>query len=588
MSEPAPVPQEILDRLARLEAQVGWLVQRAQAMEATSPGAAPAPRPAVPRPVPPPRIPLPAVQPSKPINPIVWIAGAGAALFLIGAAFFLHWSIQRGWLGPELRFLMGLAGGGALAVLAARLMLKENPRLGVALLLAGLGTLVFTFRWGAFEYRFFPPPLGFAATFVCVALAGGLGARVKSGAALTVALVTGLLAPLVFSQGGQHQVALAVYLAVLMGSALAVPYLAGIGARWHGARWVALTGTWILLSVAAFTVSSGDAGLLLALLVLHLLLAGLWVWLPGQAEPQPSAPTTLWFTVSVTFTGLAAYLWRQELDWTPEAFAVPVLGLAALNLALVKPLRVRLGGRQADLGLLALAAGHLALAVPIALAWRWVGPLWACFALALAWAAGYAEEHGAWDADEVKALRRLAFALACAATLRWMVHGVDVWDFGYLIHRGTTLTPFFNSRFAEGALAAAAWGLLMRGGGAWRVLGFLGLQGVGGLTLSLELAHLVRVTGGTVRTASIVLTLAWALLGALQWLRSLRGEEGALGLAAAGYTWLGLASFKLIVADLAHADTPTKALAFLGVGGIFLAAALVGNKVRGGRDGETE
>ncbi len=586
MTEPPPAPQEILDRLAKLEAQVAWLVQRAQGASSPEPaGPAPVPRPPLPRPVAPPRMPVPPVAAPKPPNPIVWIAGAGAALFLVGAAFFLHWSIQRGWLGPELRFLMGLAGGGALTALAARLMLRDSRNLGVALLLAGLGTLTFAFRWGAFTAHFFPPLLGFVATFACVLLAGGLGARARCGGALTVAVATGLAAPLVFSQGGDHQVALAVYLLVLLGAATVVPYAARLGARWHGARWVAVAGTWALLASACFTVTAGDAGILLGLLVLHLLAAGIWIWLPGQGEAAPSAPTTLWFGACMAFTGLAAYLWRSELHWMPEAYALPVLGLAALNLALVKPLRVRMGSRQADLGLLALAAGHLALAVPIALAWRWVGPLWACFALALAWAADYGEHRTAWDADEIAALRRLAAALATAAALRWLVHGVEVWDFGFLGSRGSSLLPFLNSRFAEGAMAAAAWALIARGGGGWRVLGFLGLQGIGGLTLSLELAHLVRYAGGTVRSASIALTLAWALLGALQWLTGLRDRDDARAFAAAGYAWLGLASFKVVFLDLSGADTPLKALAFLGVGGIFLAAALVGNRVRGRREG---
>ena len=368
MTEPTPAPQEILDRLAKLEAQVAWLVQRAQGASSPEPaGPVPVPRPPLPRPVVPPRMPVPPVAVPKPPNPIVWIAGAGAALFLVGAAFFLHWSIQRGWLGPELRFLMGLAGGGALTALAARLMLRDSRNLGVALLLAGLGTLTFAFRWGAFTAHFFPPLLGFVATFACVLLAGGLGARARCGGALTVAVATGLAAPLVFSQGGDHQVALAVYLLVLLGAATVVPYAARLGARWHGARWVAVAGTWALLASACFTVTTGDAGILLGLLVLHLLAAGIWIWLPGQGEAAPSAPTTLWFGACMAFTGLAAYLWRSELHWMPEAYALPVLGLAALNLALVKPLRVRMGSRQADLGLLALAAGHLALAVPIAL-----------------------------------------------------------------------------------------------------------------------------------------------------------------------------------------------------------------------------
>ncbi len=579
MSDPEPVSPEVLERLARLEGQVAWITEQLRAPQNVS-------QPSVP---PPPRPPLPRREPPaarKPLNPIVWVAGAGSAIFLIGAAFFLHWSIQRGWIGPELRFLLGLLAGGGLSLLAARLMLGDSAKLGVAVLLAGLGTLTFTFRWGAFEYHFFPPLLGFAATFLCTLVAGGLGARAKSGGALSVALITGLLAPLVFSQGGHHEVALAIYLAVLMASALAVPYLARIGARWGAPRWIAILGTWILLSVACSEVQSAYAAPLFALLILHYLLAGLWIWLPGQGEERPGTPTLLWFLVSLITTSLAWLLWK-ELAWTAEWFAAPVLLFAALNLAIVKPLRERLGSRQADLGLLVLAAGHLALAVPVALAWRWVGPVWGLFALLLAWGAGEAKAHAEWDEAEVKALTWMALTMALAATLRWMVHGVDVWGFGYASGYGqASLTPFLNSRFAEGLLTALAWGLLARREGFPRILGLVGLEGVGLLTLSLELAHLVTWMGGTHRSASVVLTLCWAIGGALQWLGSLSGDRQDLrtALAAAGYTWLGLASLKLLTVDLEHADTPMKALAFLGVGTVILAAALVGNRVRGSRE----
>jgi uncharacterized membrane protein len=46
----------------------------------------------------------------------------------------------------------------------------------------------------------------------------------------------------------------------------------------------------------------------------------------------------------------------------------------------------------------------------------------------------------------------------------------------------------------------------------------------------------------------------------------------------AGYVWMGLASLKLIAADLANANTPLRALAFLGVGGIGMAAAILANR----------
>ena len=564
---------DLAGRVARLEAQVAWLLQRQQAATpppAAIPAATSAPVPAMARP-------RPAAAPRKAISPVVWIAGGGASIFLVGAIFFFRWAIQQGWLGAELRFLLGLLAGGAIAALAAKMILNGNRRLGVALLLAGLGTLQFTFRAGAMAYHFYPAALGLAAAALVTLVAGGLAARGRSGGALTVALISGLAAPLVFSQGGHHEVALALYLAVLMAAALAVPYLSGAGGAWHGARWTALLGVWILLLPACADVLKAGAPMLAALLALHLLLAGLWAWLPGREE-LPGTPTVLWLIASILATSYGWLLWKA-LGLAPEVFAGPVLAVATLNLALVKPLRARLGSRRADWGLLALAVGHLALAVPVALAWRWVGPLWGAFALGLAWASLRAEEGD--FAEEAAALRWLAAGLALLTTLRWAFHGLD----GYFAHGGAP-APFLNTAFAEGALAAAAWWMLTRRGGALGLIAFLALEVTANVTLALEAARAVQwfqtprpLGWGPSRAASIAMTLVWALSGAWQWMRGLGQREGArTALLAAGYGWMGIASIKLIAADLDHADTPLRALAFLGVGAIGMAAAILAQR----------
>jgi hypothetical protein len=558
--------------------------------------------------------------PRKEHSPVVWIAGIAAAIFLVGTIFFFRWAIQQGWVGAESRFVLGLLVGGGITAFAAKLILGDSRRLGVALLLAGLGTLQFTFRAGAMEYHFYAAPLGLVATALVTLVAGALAAGGRSGSALTVALISGLVAPLVFSQGGHHEVALAVYLAVLMAAALAVPYLARTGGAWHGARWTALVGVWLLLLPACGDVLKADAGLLAPLLVLHLLLAGLWAWLPGTDE-TPGTPTVLWLVASILATTFGWLLWKR-LALTPETFALPVLGAAAWNLALVQPLRKRLGSRRADWGLLALIAGHLALAVPVALAWAWVGPLWGAFALGLAWASLKAEASA--FAEEAAALRWLAAALALVTTLRWAFHGFDSIAF-----HSHGLAPFFNTVCAEGALAAAAWWLLTmppeRGdrpagasasplapadgsgqarptrprGGPLGVIAFLALELTANVTLAFEAARLVQwfqtpthlghvgYVGyeryGPSRAASIAMTLVWALSGAWQWMRGLGQRDGARrALMIAGYVWMGLASFKLIVSDLAGADTPLRALAFLGVGGIGMAAAILANRKRTG------
>jgi hypothetical protein len=240
-------------------------------------------------------------------------------------------------------------------------------------------------------------------------------------------------------------------------------------------------------------------------------------------------------------------------------------------------------GRRADWGLLALAAGHLALAVPVALAWSWVGPLWGAFALGLAWASLKAEEGD--FAEEATALRWLAAALALLTTLRWAFHGLEgIFSFG------GPPTPFLNSGFAEGALASAAWWMLTRRGGPLGIIAFLALEVTANLTLAFEAARLVQWLQGTghrvygfSRPASITMTLVWALSGASQWMHGL-GQQARVRQAfmIAGYAWMGLASLKLIAVDLDQADTPLRALAFLGVGGIGMAAAILANRKRTG------
>jgi len=554
---------ELAARVARLEVEVARLAEQLKAREIPS---GPQPAPAAPWRPPAPARPLLRAR----LNPVVLVAAVGAACFLAGAVFFLHLAIQRGWIGPEMRWLMGILAGGGLAVLGGRQVFRDGPALGACLLGAGLGTLLFTLYTGAFNYLFYPAPLGLAGAAMATLVAGALAARARSGAALGVALLAGLAAPPLFSQGGHHEVALAGYLAVLLAAATLVPYLARTGARWLLVRWLALAGVWGLLATAAFQVQPADAGVFLGLLVLHYLLTALWVWLPGQAEPRPAGTTLLWVSATLALTGLLWACWLS-LGWLREAYAGPVGAIALGNLLLVKPLRTRLGGRQADLGLLALAGVHLALLVPVALAWRWVGPVWGLYAVGLAWATGYAADHPGWEADEVRALTLLAWGMALLATLRWGFHLDAAWA-------GAPL-PFLNLDCAEGLLAAAGWAMLARRPGRPGQLAFLGLECVGNLTLALELGRAVRLFEP--RAEAITLTLVLAASGACQWVLGLRaGPALARPLTLAGYGWLAVASVKLILFDLDRAGTPLRALALLGAGGIFLAAALIGNKRR--------
>ncbi len=598
-----PEGSDLSERVKKLEDQVAWLTAQAQIHPPTA--AEPMGVPPLPmqRPGPPPRPVRPVVppRPAKPpteTNPMLWIGGIGAGIILLGTIFFLGWTIQQGYLTPGPRLLLGLLAGSAMSAGAATMILKGTRKLGVCVLAAGLGTLLLTLYYGTSTA---PPLLSASLGFVGIGLAimfgGGLAAKAKSGGALVVALLTAFLAPIAFSQGGHHEVALTIYLAVLMAAALAVPYLAKVGAQWGVARWVAIAGLWSMLAAAALSATSDDAFTMLLLLGFHAVLAGLWIWLPGQAEIKPRTPTILWFLVSLALTSLAWALWKR-LGWTPEWFAGPVLLFAAVNLGMVQPLRGRLESKQADLGLLVLAAGHLALAIPIALHWKWVGPMWGAFALGLAWAAGRAEGMQDWEDSEIASLRRLAFGMAVLASIRWFVGSADVWQHTFSYYRTAGGTPVLNGVFAEGILVSAAWLLMARrkAAGAMALLAFMALEITANLTLALEAARIVHAIqasglptyseyGGyylETRGASVAITLVWALSGALQWLRSFAmDDKGARrALSIGGYVWLAVASLKLLSVDTSHANTGIRALAFLAVGGIFLGVAILANRMK--------
>lgn len=575
--------KELSERVARLEADVAWLVhQTSQHSGAVSRTdlAAVAPPPAVQTvpsaPVTKPKTPKKA---REPIAPAVWIAGVGALIFLAGVVFFFRWAIQQGWIGPELRVGLGILAGAALSAYAARQLLREHTRLGVALLIAGLGTLHFTFRVGTVDYHLYGSSFGFAAAAAITLAAGALATRAGSGGALTVSLLSAFATPIIFGPDGHRELSFATYLAVVMAATLGATFVTGKGARWHITRWIAVLGTWLLLLPAAMEVRQADAAWFLLLLVVHLLLSGLWAWLPWSTE-LPGTASALWIAASVFVISHGWLVWRT-LALPGRVFSIPIIVAAGLNLALLGPIRARLGSRRADWALLSLALGYLALAAPVALSWRWAGAYWGVFAAALAWSARKAEGND-FIADATM-LRGLAAAMAALTTLRWSIDGT----FGFSVSGGGT--PIMNPSFAAGALASLTWFLLVR---VERLplasLVFAAFEYSANLTLGFEGARIVQwlyppleLSSGPSFAASIVITLIWAISGACQWMWGLPQQtRQQRAVIVAGYVWMAMSGFKLVASDLDRADTPLRALAFLGVGAIGMLAAMLASRWR--------
>jgi len=499
----------------------------------------------------------------------VWVAGAGAVIFLIGAIYGLTVSIQRGWISPPMRVGAGLLTGVAAGLAAVRLLWRERRELGVTLLAVAAGTWTFSLYFGAKSAHMFPLGLGFGGAAVATLLAGAIAARVRSDGAMAVALAVGLVAPLAFSDGTGTLPGLLAYLGGLLAAQLVAHYATGSGADWTLSRLLGSAGIWSVTLVGATEARLADTPLSFGAVVLLLGLGLVLAWLPRHRSP-PLKPVA----ISVLVLAVAALaLWQvwRRAHLEREFFSVVLVGLAALCLALVVAWR-RSGRTLNEMPLVLLASTFGLVAVPMAVDWRWVTLAWSAAALALAWGARL--KSGVARDDS---LSLGAGVVTTAATAVWFARALWQRDSDMI---------FLNPVFAGAVLTTAAWAVLMTVPGQVRLLAFAAMQAVGINAIAWELSRAIGpVTGDevTLPLGALLATLTYAASGAGLWLRGVLYEEvaqRAKALRIAGYGWLAVAAVKLLGYDLSNRDLLFRAIAALGVGAVFIGAALWADRHR--------
>jgi uncharacterized membrane protein len=159
-----------------------------------------------------------------------WIAGVFLA---IGAIFFLRYSIDRGWLSPEVRMVMGFAAGVGLIVLCELKAARRYPVTANALDAAGIAILFSTFFAGHALWHLIATVTAFTLMALVTALAVMLSLRRDSVFIALLGLIGGFATPALLATGEDHPVGLFGYLLLLNA----------------GLAWVAYRKKWAFLSV---------------------------------------------------------------------------------------------------------------------------------------------------------------------------------------------------------------------------------------------------------------------------------------------------------------------------------------------------
>jgi uncharacterized membrane protein len=454
-----------------------------------------------------------------------WIAWAGAIVLFVGVAFFLKYAFDNGLIGPTGQIVIGILAGIAFLVAGSRFISKGWRVFGQTIIGLGLAILYATFfaAFAAYEERVMSQTVAFGC-MVAVTAAGVALAILHDGLPMALlAVLGGILTPMLLSTGKDARDALFTYLLLLDLGVLAVAFFRG----WRLLDALALAGTFVLYG-GWYVQFYKPAAMAPAL-----------AWLGGFYAVFLALPFVYHlvrrkrFTIERFIMALAnaAFAFGFAWDMLHRDYAFSLgfvaLGMAAAYLALGSIIRRRLPEDTPMLfGAIALTVTLLTLAVPlqlhangVLLAWAMEGPILAYL--------GYRFRY--------PPVRAFAAAVLVVAVGR-LFFSDDTWP----LHAGSYVLVL-NRRFLTAMMVPLAMGLyaavhqwqrkdsttLDR---AMKLAGAL-LAGLLALVIAtVELGDWMQEIHGDLAAVSGV-TALWAL-GAAGYLLA-----GRMARASAGWTW---------------------------------------------------
>jgi uncharacterized membrane protein len=166
---------------------------------------------------------------------LAWVGGAAVVL---GAIFFLSLAFSRGWIGPEMRVAMGLAGGAIAIGLGAWMFGRRQEQLGHVLIAVGLGIVSLALFAGTRLYGIITPEVALLGSFVTAMAVAAIAVRVNSEAVAIYGLVAVVAAPPV------------------LGAPANLTTVAFLGVTLVGTTAIALARSWRWLPPVAFTITA--------------------------------------------------------------------------------------------------------------------------------------------------------------------------------------------------------------------------------------------------------------------------------------------------------------------------------------------
>ena len=458
-----------------------------------------------PPPFPPPFEPAPAIAapPAVPkvgleqrlgARAFIWI---GAITLALAAVFLVRYSIEEGYLSPEVRVILAVLFGFALIGGAERIRPRDE-RVAQAMAAAGVAALYGALFAAVALYGMISKPMAGIGAGALTAVAIGVSLRHGPFVA-ALAFVGGFLSPALIGSDNPNTPVLFGYLLAIAAGTLAVIRHRG----WWMLGWGVLAGS--SLWVIAWMVMEGDGLVWVGIFLVAT--AALFVW--AAWRNPPTTTPLVWTALALTGVLLVAIVeqdyGRQGVGW----FALALHGAGLYALARWRPRFQFVAAIAPALSLLALALWW-ARTGGIGSNWEadrfaWLtilmGGIYAAGAFALMWNAG---RPGFWAALSVGAA--LSHFLLCWYVLRFAVNGTP-WG---LISLGLAVP------FLVGAERLVQWRGRMAG--ATEALGFLaaGVSFFIAAAIPLELERHWITVAYAIELTAVAWIAAWLDLWAMR------------------------------------------------------------------------
>jgi uncharacterized membrane protein len=359
-----------------------------------------------------------------------WTTWVGVIAILFAASFFVKWSIENDLIGPRARLGLGMSAG--ITLLAAGLALhrrRDVPYLSEGLSGLGLGLCYLSLYAGFAYYGLLPAGAAFGLMFIVTVLGSGVAVVSERQVTAVLALLGGLLTPVLLAQPAPNERVLLGYLVVLDLLVLAIARFR----TWTALNRLAWAGTVLLL--APTFVRYADAPYPVARLVLLSALFLLFLLTPLARAWGHRARIDEVDLLFVAGTA-AGYFWAVYVTleaWWPLLEAPAAIALAILYTVLAGFYRRRVPDDDETVGvLMGVACVFLTLAIPLALKGPWITLAWAAEgAVLLSVAPRLVTPVAAWGGT----LALFLAAFRVVAGDKWgSAYWTPVWNPTYLAH----------------------------------------------------------------------------------------------------------------------------------------------------------